>query len=39
MGAGDGDVGVGGLEGVDWVGGGGVEGNDFSADGQVIAVC
>ena len=36
--AGDFDVGVGGLEGVDRVGGGGVEGDDFSAGGQVVAV-
>ena len=38
MGAGNGDLGVRGFEGVDWVGGGGVEGYDFSADGQIIAV-
>ncbi len=39
VGAGDGDVGAGGFEGVDWVGGGGVEGDYFAADGQVVAGC
>lgn len=38
VGAGDGNVGVGGFEGVDWVRGGGVEGDYFSANGQIIAV-
>ena len=38
VGARNGDVGTGGFEGVNWVGGGGVEGDYLSADGQVIAV-
>ena len=38
VGAGNGDVGTRGFEGVDWIRGGGVEGDDFTANGQVIAV-
>lgn len=38
MDARNGNIGVGGFEAVDRIGGGGVEGDDFSANGQVIAV-
>ena len=37
MDAGDSNVGVGGFQGVDGVGGGCIEGDYFSADGQIIA--
>ena len=38
VGAGDGDGGVGGFEGVERVGSGCIESDDFSAEGQVFAV-
>ena len=39
VGAGNGDLGLRGFEGVDWIGGRGVESDDFTTKSQVVAVC